>query len=121
MSLGSRTFRSKRQMAAFEKSLQGRYLKLLRRNPFLFYGVPFCTLMAVGSYCLSDFTAVKYEREDKKVRSVQEDELVKLRANRRTVDLKEEFYRLQGLADQDWEPVRVPRLPGESENVWDVE
>ena len=41
-----------------------------------------------------------------------------MRSNKREFDIKEEYYRLQGLGEQDWEPKRIPRFKGESENVW---
>ncbi|AET41562.1 Cox16p Ecym_8280 [Eremothecium cymbalariae DBVPG len=121
MSFGAKKFRSKRQQLEYNASLPGRYQILLKKNPFLYYGLPFCLLMGLGSYWLSSFTAVKYERSDRRIQEMKDEELIKLKGNRRKVDIKEEYYRLQGLSEQDWEPVRVPRFKGESENVWDVD
>ncbi|AMD22776.1 HHR007Cp [Eremothecium sinecaudum] len=120
MTFAAKKFRSKKEELLFQKSLAGRYKSLIAKNPFLYYGLPFCLIMGLGSYWLSNFTAMRYERRDKKVQAMNEEEVVKLKTNRRTVDIKEEYYKLQGLAEQDWEPIRVPRFKGESENVWDV-
>jgi len=116
--LGGKTFRSKRQQAAFDASLAGRYQKALKRNSFLYFGGPFLAFMGLASYWLSSFTAIRYEQRDKKVQEIGEDEMFKIKNKKRSVDLKEEYYRLQGLGEEDWEPKRVPRLKGESENVW---
>ena len=63
-------------------------------------------------------TAVKYERDDRKVQEINENDLLKVKNAQRKFDMKEEYYRLQGLSEEDWEPVRVPRLKDESDNVW---
>lgn len=118
MGFGGKKFRSKKQQLAYEASLAGRYQKLLARNPFLYFGLPFCGLMVAGSYWLSAFTAIKYEREDNRIQEVTEEEIIKMKTNKRPFDIKEEYYRMQGIGEQEWEPVRVKRLKGESENVW---
>lgn len=118
MTLNGRKFRSKRQQLAYEASLAGRYQKRLNKNPLLWFGLPFCSLIVLGSYWLSSFTAIRYERHDNKVQELNEEDLVKMKTNRREFDIKEEYYRLQGLGEQDWENKRVPRFKGESENVW---
>ncbi|GAV52441.1 hypothetical protein ZYGR_0AG04320 [Zygosaccharomyces rouxii] len=118
MPLGGRVFRSRRQQLAYEKSLSGRYQKLLNKNPFLYFGLPFCSLVVLGYYWLSGFTAVRYEQHDRRVQELREEDIINVRTNKRPVDLKEEYYRLQGLADEDYEIKRYPRQKGESENVW---
>ncbi|SCV03545.1 LAMI_0H09010g1_1 [Lachancea mirantina] len=118
MSFETRKFRSRKEQLAFEASMAGKYQKLLKKNPFLYFGLPFCSMIVLGSYWLSTFTEVRYQRHDRRIQELNEDDLVKLASNGRKFDLKEEYYRLQGLGEQDWEPVRVPRLEGESENVW---
>lgn len=119
MNLGDRKFRTRKQQAAFERSLPGIYQKLLRQNPFLYFGLPFCSVIVLGSFWLSNFTAVKYEHADSRQQEITEDQLLNIKKNQRPFDMKEEYYRLQGITDQEWEPVRVPRFEGESENVFD--
>lgn len=118
MSFSGKKFRSRREQLAYEASIAGRYQKNMNRNPFLWFGLPFCSLIVLGSFWLSEFTAVRYDQQDKKVQELQEEDVVKMRSNKREFDIKEEYYRLQGLGEQDWEPKRIPRFKGESENVW---
>ncbi|QLG70590.1 hypothetical protein HG535_0A05310 [Zygotorulaspora mrakii] len=118
MSFSGKKFRSRRQQLAYDLSFAGRYQKRMNKNPFLYFGLPFCGLITLASFWLSSFTAVKYEQQDRKIQEMNEEDLVKMKNNQRQFDMKEEYYRLQGLADQDWEQVRVPRRKGESENVW---
>lgn len=118
MSIGGKKFRSRREQLAYEVSLAGKYQKRMSKNPFLYFGLPFCGLIVLGSYWLAGFTAVKYEQQDRKIQELNEEDLIKMKTNQRPFDMQEEYYRLQGVIDEDWEPVRVPRLKGESENVW---
>ncbi|CCH43123.1 Cytochrome c oxidase-assembly factor COX16,mitochondrial [Wickerhamomyces ciferrii] len=115
---GGKRFRSKRDQAIYDASWAGRYQKQLRKSPFLVFGGPFLVFMGLASYWLSGFTAVRYEQRDQRVQEVTESDIIKLNTKKRNVDVKEEYYRLQGLGEQDWEPKRVPRMKGESENVW---
>lgn len=117
MSFSGKKFRSRREQLAYEASLAGRYQKRLNKNPFLYFGLPFCSMIILGSYWLSGFTAVRYQQKDRKIQELSEEDLIKMKTNKRDFDIKEEYYRLQGLGE-DWEPKRVPRFEGESENVW---
>lgn len=118
MSFGGKKFRSRKQQLAYEASLAGRYKRLLSKHPFLYFGLPFCATIALGSIWLSSFTAIKYEQGDRKVQELNEEDILKMKKNQREFDIKEEYYRLQGLSEEDWEPVRVARLKDETENVW---
>lgn len=118
MAFGDRKFRSKRQQQIFEASFAGRYQKLLKKSPFLYFGLPFCSMIVLGSYWLEGFTSVKFERDDRRIQEMNEEEVLKLKKNQRKFDIKEEYYRLQGIGEEEWEPVRVKRIDGESENVW---
>ncbi|SSD61237.1 probable Cytochrome c oxidase assembly protein COX16, mitochondrial [Saccharomycodes ludwigii] len=118
MVLSNKVFRSKREQLLYDATLMGRYQKKLNKNPFLYYGLPFCSLMVLASFWLSNFTSVRYEQHDDKQHVIDEEELVNLKRERRQVNVKDEYYKLQGLGEGDWEPVRVPRLDGESDNVF---
>jgi cytochrome c oxidase assembly protein subunit 16 len=118
MVFNAKTFRSKREQAIYEATFAGKYQKNLKKHPFLLFGLPFFISMGLASVWLSNFTAIRYENRDKKVQELSEDEILEVHTKKRNVDVKEEFYKMQGLAEQDWEPKRVPRLPGESENVF---
>ncbi|KAH3679363.1 hypothetical protein WICMUC_001044 [Wickerhamomyces mucosus] len=114
----NKKFRSKRDQAIYDATFAGRYQKNLKKHPFLLFGLPFFISLGFASIWLSSFTAIRYENRDKKTQELNEDEIISVNTKKRAVDVKEEFYRMQGLGDQDWEPKRVPRLPGESDNVF---
>lgn len=118
MVFNAKKFRSKAQQSAFEATVAGRYQKNLKKHPFLMFGLPFLAAMGLASVWLSSFTAVRYENRDRKLQEMTEDQILEVGTKKRSVDVKEEFYRLQGLGEQDWEPKRVERLPGESDNVF---
>ncbi|CCD26780.1 Cox16p NDAI_0I02110 [Naumovozyma dairenensis CBS 421] len=118
MFMDNKKFRSRKQQLLYDMSLAGKYQRLLKKNPFLYFGLPFCSMIVLGSYWLQDFTALKYEQADRKVQEINEEDIVKMKNNQHKFDMKEEYYRLQGLQEEDWEPVRVPRIDGESDNVW---
>lgn len=48
--------------------------------------------MVIGSYALSSFTTLRYERHDQKVKIATEEELLKLDKDRRKPDIREEYY-----------------------------
>jgi len=76
------------------------------------------TLIILGQYGLTDLYQNKIERDDSKVTQINADELEKS-LNKRTVNLKDEYYRLQNITEDNnnWEPIRVQRLKGEKDNV----
>ncbi|KAI5453885.1 Cytochrome oxidase assembly [Naganishia albida] len=89
----------------------------LQRRPFMYFGLPFIGLVIFSSYALESFTKTRYDYQSTKVQSVTKEEQLRMDKNRKRVDLKEEYYRLQGLnseknVDDDWENVRVPRPAG---------
>lgn len=120
-SFGSNTFKSKKRQAAYEKTFMGRYQNLVKRNSFIYMGLPMMLSVALGSVLLSNLTSLRYERRDAKVKELNEDEALSFATQRkRKVNIRDEYYKMQGLVEenQDWENKRVERLPGESENVW---
>src|SRR5271167_759240 len=88
----SRTFTRKRHRQSL---LTLWYQAKLRRSPFLFFGLPFLSIIVLGSYALSSFTTIRYERHDQKVKIATEEDLLKLEK-----DL------------DNWEQKRVTRLQG---------
>jgi len=125
--LGNRPFRGKSEQAAYDKTFAGRYEKLLRKNHFLYFGLPFMLSIVAGSIYLQKFTSVKWERYDEKYRQLGEEEMLSMIENKRHVDKRDDYYRLQGLltdhmekevqTNDDYEIVRVKRKPGD-EPVW---
>ena len=71
------------------------YQAKLRRSPFLFFGLPFLSIIVIGSFALSSFTTLRYERHDQKVKVMTEEELLKLDKDRRRPDIREEYYVFQ--------------------------
>lgn len=122
---GNRVFRGKKEQEAYDKTLAGRYVKFVKKNHFLFFGLPFLVSIVAGSIYLQKFTSVKWEKYDEKYQQLGEEEMLNLIENKRTVDKKNDYYRLQGLLNDhtnqvadDYEIVRVQRRK-EDEPVWD--
>jgi hypothetical protein len=85
----SNTFARKRHR---QSPLSLWYQAKLRRSPFLFFGLPFLSIIVYGSYALSSFTTLRYERHDQKVKIMEEEDLLKLDKDRRRPDIREEYY-----------------------------
>ncbi|EEQ39328.1 hypothetical protein EJF18_40251 [Clavispora lusitaniae] len=122
--LGNSPFRGKKEQAAYDKTFAGRYQKLLRKNHFLYFGLPFMLSIVAGSLYLQKFTALKWERFDEKYRQLNEEEMLGMIEKKRNFDKRDDFYRLQGLlkdhstdVSDDYEIVRVERKK-EDEPVW---
>lgn len=114
----TKKFVTQREREAFNRSMRGRYLKALNKHSFLLFGLPFMTILFGASYYLSYFTQIRYDQHDKRVTQMGEEEAFNVFNNKRQVDMKEEYYRLQKMDLDSWEQKRVPRLAGESENKW---
>ncbi|RLV89633.1 Cytochrome c oxidase assembly protein COX16 mitochondrial [Spathaspora sp. JA1] len=118
-------FRSKKAQQEYERSFAGKYQKLIKRNSFLYFGLPFMLSIVAGSLYLQKFTAIKWERYDEKYRQLGEEEMLNMIEHKRVFDKKDDFYRLQGLLTEhekdvgtnDYEMVRVKRRE-EDEPVW---
>lgn len=74
-----------------QSALSSWYQAKLRRSPFLFFGLPFLSIIVLGSYALSNFTTIRYERHDEKVKVASEEDLLKLDKDRRRPDIREEY------------------------------
>jgi cytochrome c oxidase assembly protein subunit 16 len=75
--------------------------------------------MVAGSFFLTPATAVRYEKHDRRVRRMTQEEALEVGGKRRKVDMKEEYYRLAAKDLDDWEQKRVERLKGEPDGVLD--
>lgn len=124
VSLGNRHYRGPKEREAYESSVTARYQRLLRKNHFLYFGLPFLISIVAGSLYLQKFTTVKWERYDHKYQQLGEEEMMKMIEKKRPVNKKNDYYRLQGLLkdedmpQEDYEMVRVSRKE-EEEPVWD--
>lgn len=99
-------------------------LSLARRRPFLSFGLPFMSILILGSFALSSFTQTRYDLRNSKVQTLSKEEELKMDKKRKKVDIREEYWRLQakdtvegamGGGVDSWENKRVPRLPGQAE------
>ncbi|KAI3407018.1 COX16 [Candida oxycetoniae] len=114
---GAQIYRSAKEQAAFDKTIAGKYSKLVKKNHFLYLGLPFLLSIVAGSIYLQKFTSIKWERYDEKHQQLGEEEMMDMIENKRKFDKKQDFYRLQGLltdhlekeVQQDYEIVRVQR------------
>jgi cytochrome c oxidase assembly protein subunit 16 len=87
------TFSTKKfRSAAYESSIAARYRSALARHPFALFGLPFIATMLLGSFFLTPATALRYERHDRKVRQLTEDERLGIGKDKRKIDMKEEYY-----------------------------
>ncbi|KAK0703557.1 cytochrome c oxidase assembly protein COX16-domain-containing protein [Lasiosphaeria miniovina] len=94
-----------------------RYRAMMAKRPFLLFGLPFLTVIVGGSFALTPATAIRYERQDRKVRQMTRDEELGVGKTKRKVDMKDEYYRLAAKDIDNWEQRRVKRLAGESDGV----
>ncbi|KAF2770107.1 hypothetical protein EJ03DRAFT_270970 [Teratosphaeria nubilosa] len=98
-------------------TLAARYRTALSRHPFALFGLPFVATMLLGSFFLTPATALRYERHDRKVKQVSKEEELGMGANKRKIDLREEYYKLAAKDLDNWEQKRVKRLPGEPDGI----
>ncbi|KAB5547087.1 cytochrome c oxidase assembly protein COX16-domain-containing protein [Coniochaeta sp. 2T2.1] len=94
-----------------------RYRAVMAKHPFLMFGLPFMAVIIGGSFVLTPATAIRYERQDRKVRQLTKEEELGVGKMGRKVDIKEEYYRLAAKDLDDWEQKRVKRFSGENDGV----
>ena len=68
------------------------FLNQIRKHPFVLFGLPFVGIIVVSSFALSSFTQTRYDYQQSRVQSVNVEEGLGMRSDRRKVDLKEEYY-----------------------------
>ena len=86
-------FQSKRfRPSSYSNTVPARYRNALARHPFALFGLPFIATMLLGSFFLTPATALRYERHDRKVRQMSEEEKLGIGKDKRKIDIKEEYY-----------------------------
>jgi len=86
-------FQSKKfQSSAQAGSNAARLRAAVARHPFALFGLPFIATMVAGSFFLTPATALRYERHDRKVKQLSQEEGLGIGKNKRKVDMKEEYY-----------------------------
>ncbi|KAI4239122.1 MAG: hypothetical protein LQ349_000602 [Xanthoria aureola] len=114
------TFPSKKYIPkSLPPSIAATYRASLARHPFLLFGLPFIATIVAGSFFLTPATALRYERHDRKIKTLSRDEELGLKRTqgRKAWDINEEYYRLAAKDLDDWENKRVKRLRGEGDGV----
>lgn len=66
----------------------------IRKQPFLLFGLPFTLTIVGAAYGLSYLTQTRYDYNATKVQSVDKAEELRMRKDRKRVDLREEYFRL---------------------------
>ncbi|KAI9661199.1 MAG: Cytochrome oxidase assembly [Bathelium mastoideum] len=103
--------------SASTAGLPAKYRSALNKHPFLLFGLPFISVMVLGSFFLTPATALRYEKHDRKVTQMSSEEALGIRKAGRKVDMKEEYYKLAAKDLDNWEQRRVKRLPGEPDGI----
>ncbi|EGZ76655.1 cytochrome c oxidase-assembly factor cox-16, mitochondrial [Neurospora tetrasperma FGSC 2509] len=112
------TFQSKKfPSTANTNTFAAKYRAMMKKHPFLLFGLPFMSVIVAGSFILTPAAAIRYEKYDRKVRQVSREEELGLGQRKRRVDIREEYYRLAAKDIDNWEQKRVERLKGESDGL----
>ncbi|KAI5778946.1 cytochrome c oxidase assembly protein COX16-domain-containing protein [Geopyxis carbonaria] len=112
------TFAAKKFLpSSSDRSIGASYRRHLARHPFVLFGLPFIVTIVAGSFFLTPATALRYEKHDRKVKRLSQDEALGLNSDRRKIDLNEEYYRLSMKDVENWEQKRVERLKGEPDGT----
>lgn len=86
-------FQSKKfRGSADANKLGAKYRVMMARHPFLMFGLPFMAVIIAGSFVLTPATAIRYERQDRKVRQMTREEELGVGKMGRKVDIREEYY-----------------------------
>ncbi|KAI9203691.1 cytochrome c oxidase assembly protein COX16-domain-containing protein [Polychytrium aggregatum] len=82
----------------------------IKRNPFVFFGIPFLLTMGLAPYGLQHLTQVRYDIHDSKVRMLEKKEELGIDKKAAPVNVQEIYWNLTHKKDMDdWDFVRVPR------------
>lgn len=82
----------------------------MKKNKFVSFGLPFLLFVVVGSFGLSEITAIRVKKRDEKNRLLTAEETLKYQKKTDKVNVGEEFSQIQKKIDIDtWENKRGPR------------
>ncbi|KAK5052734.1 Cytochrome oxidase assembly [Exophiala bonariae] len=129
----SRPFRNPREQAnTLGDRIATYYRRQVATRPFLFFGLPFISLMVAASFLLTPATALRYEAHDRKHKQVSAQDAMQLglkggadgqggltyNPRRRTLTKggtseRDEYYRLMAKDLDSWEQKRVERFKDE--------
>jgi cytochrome c oxidase assembly protein subunit 16 len=129
----SKPFRAARARAdTLSERIAVFYRRQVTNRPFLFFGLPFLTLIVGASFLLTPATALRYESHDRKHKQLTDQETMQLglrggaegaggityNPRRRLIakgstNERDEYYRLMAKDLDDWDQKRVERFKGE--------
>lgn len=117
---------------SWEDRISEFYRRQVHKKPFLWFGLPFISVMVAASFILTPATALRYERHDRKHRELSQNEAMEIgvkggaagdgslsyNPRRRVIQKgqtseRDEYYRLMAKDLDDWEQKRVERWKGE--------
>ncbi|KAI6045794.1 cytochrome c oxidase assembly protein COX16-domain-containing protein [Pisolithus marmoratus] len=90
---------------------QSKLARTIRRYPLLF-GVPFCLIIVGASFGMQAFTQTRYDLQDRKIKQISDEQALGLGRAKRKLDIREEYFKLSAVNDNDWEQKRIARPPG---------
>ncbi|TKY87683.1 hypothetical protein EX895_003264 [Sporisorium graminicola] len=92
----------------------------VRRRPLLLFGLPFLATIVGASFGLANLTQTRYDYNATKVQTISKEEELRMKKDRKRIDIREEYFKLQSKEDEldDWEPKRIERPEGVAE--WGV-
>ncbi|KAM6464078.1 cytochrome c oxidase assembly protein COX16 homolog, mitochondrial isoform X2 [Python bivittatus] len=82
------------------------WMRRLRKNKSLQYGVPMMVLIVGGSFGLREFAQIRYDIQ--KVRGKMDPELIK-KLKKSNVTLESEYEKIKNASFDDWKNIRGPR------------
>ncbi|KAI3656816.1 hypothetical protein MP638_006606 [Amoeboaphelidium occidentale] len=86
--------------------------KKAKNHPAVQFGLPFLVFMVGGSFMLSYFTQVRYDKYDRRRRMLDKQEVLNLEADERLQDMRREFKSLINetkKSEGEWEQNRIKR------------
>lgn len=85
-----------------------------QKKSFFFFGGPFIGSIIAASVLLSSVMQIKYDQQDIRVQTVDKKEQLKIDANRKPLNIQEEYFKLTSNKNvDDWDFVRLERPDGE--------
>jgi len=93
-------------------------LKALQKNKTIKYGVPMMLLVIGGSFGLREFTQIRYDAQKIK-RKMDPSLQAKVKMEKQSVILEEEYEKMKDQNLEDWQNIRGPRPWEDSKDYQD--
>ncbi|KAI6150401.1 cytochrome c oxidase assembly protein COX16-domain-containing protein [Pisolithus tinctorius] len=85
--------------------------RTIKKYPLLF-GAPFCLIIVGASFGMQAFTQTRYDLQDRKTKQISDEQALGLGKAKKKLDIREEYFRLSAVSNDDWEQKRIARPPG---------